>query len=937
MCADDACSFPPESVDPDAIGAVNARIRDAFLAVIECPRDAREPLLEALVEAQRLGPSESDAVRSMFADHDRGAEIERALCAGEGAFDLSVGDAEAFLEPVSREIPGRLGFYRIDGVLARHGRSAVLLATQERPIQRPVAVKLLFVDATSERLAARVALERQILATLEHPSITRIYDSGVDPLNRPFIVMEYVRGATIDAWAAAVRPDSRALVRLFVEQLCPALRFAHGRGVLHCDLSPANVLVETRDDVPHLKVIDFGIARSLGGAVGVALEPGDALHAIGTLRSLAPEAIDHRSRALDVRADVYGLGLLLLELLAGRRVRAEGVERVTEVVREILEVDPPLLRSVGRVPGADSDADLEAIVARAVARDPARRYPDVGALASDLEHWLRGDEVAARPRTAVERMRRRAVRWRWPIGALVAAMLGVSWIPVSDWRAEARLRALRTEATLQLERARALRERAGEVERREALVGEALRLTSGALLLAPEDAELLEVRACALEEHLLPRLERMDYRSRESVGSAAELVAIRRRLVEDATRHPRALERLSVALAYQSDTMRGQPEFDAIEAEQLALDERLYREFPEQTVFADNLCWTYQRVAYSFWVGGDQVRVRDCLRRAGALADEVLRRHPDDPTARFTSAAGSMYEGLGELLEQRETAAAEAFGRARARAALLLEVEPMHRRGAAFLLRASVHEARLALERGDTREAEDVLAGAIDRAGSVIRSQDGFVFLAFPLIDALQLRAEVALARGDLAGADRDVAEAEAEIARERATLLSANLERLVTTRNLCLRLRCALRAGSSPEVERLVAILRPPPGDAAGQPDTDRLQAIAQHSEGVLADASRSAVHDGLVKSLLLEVERRLGAVAGADRDPAPGILEAQARLARSRGDLVQSRVLVKQALDAGHLGYADAIRMQSLLRPPEQRSAGAPEDRGAPAPQAP
>jgi len=332
-----------------------------------------------------------------------------------------------------------------------------------------VAIKLLAADpARAERLAARLRAERQILAALDHPGIAKLLDGGALPDGSPFLVMEYVEGERIDRFCDRHALDTRARLRLLLG-VCDAVESAHRRLIVHRDLKPGNILVNPAGEV---KLLDFGIAKLLDPAsfdwTVAATEHGVAPL---TLLYASPEQV--RGEPIGTASDVYSLGVVLYELLTGRSPYAGRVRTVHELSRAICDLDPPspssprterdddrtvdgwssspdgIAEDVAAPPPARLDRDLDAIVLKALRKDPAERYPTVAALADDLHRYLDGHPVLARRGDRLYRAGKFARRHRWALAAGAAFVLLLAGWAVSLAR--------------QLERTRLERDRAERV------------------------------------------------------------------------------------------------------------------------------------------------------------------------------------------------------------------------------------------------------------------------------------------------------------------------------------------------------------------------------------------------------------------------------------------------------------------------------------------
>jgi eukaryotic-like serine/threonine-protein kinase len=291
--------------------------------------------------------------------------------------------------------PGSLvGVWRIVALLGAGGMGEVYRAERDDGLYaQTVALKL--IRGRNPEQVRRFELERQRLAEMDHPGVSRIIDGGTAPDGRPFMAMEFVEGEQIDDWIRRQRPARNQVIRI-VEALCAAVAHAHARLVLHQDIKPANVLVG-RDSQPRL--IDFGIAALLDAAQA----PGSTAL---TVTYAAPEQL--RGEALSVAVDVFALGLLLHQLLVGALParRPDG-----GVVIEAAVV---------------ADADLAAILARATAFAPADRYPAVDALAEDLRAWRERRPVSARAGGSTYRLGRFLRRYPVQSGLAAAVVLALA-------------------------------------------------------------------------------------------------------------------------------------------------------------------------------------------------------------------------------------------------------------------------------------------------------------------------------------------------------------------------------------------------------------------------------------------------------------------------------------------------------------------------------
>jgi eukaryotic-like serine/threonine-protein kinase len=377
--------------------------RESFLQRICGDDDDSRCLIESLL-------AHDSAPISIISDIERGGGLRLLLDPTLGSTRPLAGH-EA---PIPENFPG----YVILEPIAQGGMGAVFKAEQAQP-RRIVALKVLHAGATSEAMARRLRREAQLLGRLQHPGIATIFDAGAlestfNGLTRrtPYFAMEFIEGRTLDRFAREENLKPRAIVAL-ITRICEALQYAHERGVIHRDLKPGNILVAGSGP----KILDFGVARLVEGDEGQSLET-QAGQLVGTLAYMSPEQADGDALSLDVRCDVYALGVILYELLAGRRPHDLSNLRVMDAVRTLQSVEPRRLGDIDR----RLRGDLDVIVHKALEKSPASRYQTVRELSDDLRRYLAFEPLAARPASVVDRTLRFARRNR----LLVAASLTVA-------------------------------------------------------------------------------------------------------------------------------------------------------------------------------------------------------------------------------------------------------------------------------------------------------------------------------------------------------------------------------------------------------------------------------------------------------------------------------------------------------------------------------
>ena len=310
--------------------------------------------------------------------------------------------------------------------------------------RREVALKMLRPGVPGAAVLRRFLAERDVLARLEHPGIGRLYDAGVDAEGRPFLAMELVRGAPVTAWAEGAGVEDR--LGVFV-QVCDAVAFAHRNLVVHRDLKPSNLLVTEAGGRARAVVLDFGIAKLLDAPDAEATRTG-----AGPLTPAyaAPEQV--RGGAVTTATDVYALGVVLYEVLAGRRPYDVAGASPTELERTLTTQPARPSAVVGEGARARQlRGDLDTIVLKAMAPEPERRYATASALADDLRRHLAGEPVAARPPTARYHVGRFVRRHRFGVG-VAAAAVGLLAVVIAAYTL--RLRAERDRAEARFEIAR---------------------------------------------------------------------------------------------------------------------------------------------------------------------------------------------------------------------------------------------------------------------------------------------------------------------------------------------------------------------------------------------------------------------------------------------------------------------------------------------------
>ena len=402
--------------------------------------DRQRRIFALLADVVTLDEAERDAVLAR-ADVEIAGQVRQLLAADASDDGLlspaqladQLSSAEPLLEP-----GGSVGPYRLLEVLGVGGMGAVYLAEQREPVDRRVALKILRVHLDRSETRQRFDSERQAMARLDHPNVARILDAGVTDDGLPYLVMELIDGEPITAYCDRLALSLEERLRLFL-QVCRGVDHAHHKFLLHRDVKPSNVLVTEIDDRPVPKLIDFGIVKGLDGSM-IQDPTLTGQRILGTPHYMSPEALGLGGE-LDTRSDVFSLGVLLYELLAGQLPWGGAETGLAVLIHRRLDDDPAppatLLaglpaeqtRRLGARRGTPTTGwfqqlrgDLDAIVTKAIARRPEDRYDSARGLADDVERHLEHQPVRARRARGLY-VARKLLRRHRALFALIATLL----------------------------------------------------------------------------------------------------------------------------------------------------------------------------------------------------------------------------------------------------------------------------------------------------------------------------------------------------------------------------------------------------------------------------------------------------------------------------------------------------------------------------------
>jgi serine/threonine protein kinase/tetratricopeptide (TPR) repeat protein len=328
-------------------------------------------------------------------------------------------------EPTLLEGPGgMIGSYKLMEQIGEGGFGIVFMAEQEQPVRRKVALKILKPGMDTRRVIARFEAERQALALMDHLNIARVLDGGETATGRPYFVMDLVKGIPITKYCDQAQLTTQERLELFVS-VCQAVQHAHQKGIIHRDLKPSNVLVTHQDGAPLVKIIDFGIAKAVGHHLTDKTLSTSFAQMIGTPPYMSPEQMALSNVDVDTRSDIYSLGALLYELLAGTtpfdkgRLKEANYDEMRRIIRE---EEPPkpstqistLGEAIATVAmNRKSDpkrlgqlirGELDWVVMKALEKDRNRRYETASAFAADVERYLHDEPVAACPPSTLYRV-----------------------------------------------------------------------------------------------------------------------------------------------------------------------------------------------------------------------------------------------------------------------------------------------------------------------------------------------------------------------------------------------------------------------------------------------------------------------------------------------------------------------------------------------------
>ncbi|MBX3387968.1 MAG: serine/threonine protein kinase [Phycisphaeraceae bacterium] len=605
-----------------------AIVKGIFAAARKAPRRDRAAIVESLCDGDVEIKTQAQAL--LDAD-DAMPEMDTP----SRLLGLPQTDSEKLIDGASTVTPERVGSYSVLRLVGS-GRSGAVYEAMQPKTRRAVALKVVRLGRTGAQALQRFEFEATALARLSHTGIAQIYEAGVDTNSgeaRPFLAMEMVSGARITEYVNRENLDLRSRIRLVV-QVCEAVQHAHERGIVHLDLKPANILVSSEGQP---KIVDFGVAM-----ISDLPEGAQPTERGGTIPYMSPEQLSGRSNEIDLRSDVYALGVLLYELIEGKLPREIAGRSYVEAILRA-KAGGGFAWAGKSKPGVDED--LKQIVLRATKASPDERYQSALELGLDLRRYLEGFPVSARKATAIYVAGRFVKRRRGASAAIALGALGLlamaGWSVWSGRRARDDAAVARELVTLVLnEEVARIADTQGTQEARRAWIAHVRPGVMQLLSRHPRDAgtALVAARLLMLESDVEHESARID----DALRLRLAALKIRQSAALADQTDERTLMDFSINLAKAGDVFldRGYvQEGRSFYERALSIDKELAARPGASDEAIDNLSWSYERRRR---FAATTEENRELAEKKLALAKELVQRDPRRAISRYNLACAEI-------------------------------------------------------------------------------------------------------------------------------------------------------------------------------------------------------------------------------------------------------------------------------------------------------